>query len=475
MPFSWMMNLPQPGRRRGAGHCLLLAGLLTLSACDLGPDYRRPDVPPPAAWHTAADGSAAWPSSDWWRGFGSDRLDAYIAQAQRANDDIAAAVARVRQADAQARIAGAPLLPSVQGSFDASQQRAMSSSTGAFATGPQFSPLLSASYELDFWGKNRAALNAAQSTAQASRYDQATVELTVMSGVATTYFQVLELRDRVDIAQTNYDTAKTILDGLQQQAQAGIANALDVAQQATTTATLYAAIPPLKQQLQQSTDALAILLGTSPESLSVDSGTLGDLKHPAVVPGLPSELLRRRPDVAEAEAKLISANYNVAVARANFFPSIDLTASGGYASNQLAGLFNPANGIFSVVAGITQPIFEGGALQGQSELAKGQYAELLADYHKSVISAFGNVEDALVALQQTEEQEKRQQLAVETAQRAYQFAQTQMRAGTINVLTLLNTESALFTAQDALAQVRYSHLQALVSLFNALGGGWQQA
>ena len=459
-----------PGRLRWLAACCV-AGL---SACNLGPDYQRPDVPPPAAWTGADAGTAAaWPSADWWKGFGSPQLDAFMAQSRQANDDIAAAIARVRQADAQARIAGAPLLPSLDASFDASQARTQGSSGSH--TGAAFSPLLSASYALDFWGKNRATRDAAVAAANASRYDRATIELTVMSSVAGTYFQTLSLRDRLDVAQKNLDAAQTILNGLKLQQQAGTANALDVAQQATTVATLYAAIPPLKQQLRQSVDALAILVGATPESVEVNSGTLDGVAQPLVAPGLPSELLARRPDVAEAEAQLISANANMAAARAAFFPSIVLTASGGYASDQLAGLLNPSNAIFSVAAGVTQPIFEGGLLQGQSELAKGRYAELVADYHKSVISAFGNVEDALVAVQQTADQEQRQQEAVSTAQRAYQIAQAQMHAGTINVLTLLNTESALFTAQDALAQVKFSHLQALVNLFTALGGGWQQA
>ncbi len=455
------------------GRWLAACCVAGLSACNLGPDYQRPELPAPAAFSGAdAGAAAAWPSADWWKGFGSPQLDAYIARSQQANDDIAAAVARVRQADAQARIAGAPLLPAVDAGFNASQARTQSS-TGSH-TGAAFSPLLSASYELDFWGKNRASLDAARATAEASRYDRATVELTVMSSVAGTYFQTLSLRDRLDIAQKNLDAAQTILDGLRLQQQAGTANALDVAQQATTVATLYAAIPPLKQQLRQSVDALAILVGATPESVEVNSGTLADVAQPQVAPGLPSELLARRPDVAEAEAQLISANANMAVARAAFFPSIGLTASGGYASDQLAGLLNPSNAIFSVAAGITQPIFEGGALRGQSELAKARYAELLADYHKAVISAFGNVEDSLVAVQQTAEQQRRQQEAVNTARRAYEIAQAQLHAGTIDVLTLLNTESALFSAEDALAQVKFSHLQALVNLFNALGGGWQQ-
>jgi multidrug efflux system outer membrane protein len=466
--------------RRGGGRAphaavCLGAALTGLAGCNLGPYYHRPDIPPPATWVTASDPSApAWPAGDWWRGFASADLDALIAQAQHANDDLRAAIARVHQADAQRRIAGAPLLPAANLAATATRARSPVPGSTQFMTGNDFNPLLSASYELDFWGKNRAALAAATASARASRYDRTTVELGVMAAVAGTYFQALELRDRLGVAQANLDNAQKILHGLQLEQSAGIATALDVAQQETVVATVDASIPPLQQQLRQSIDALAILVGSTPEGLEVTHGSLDDLGEPPVRPGLPSELLTRRPDVAAAEAQLIAANANIAAARAAFFPTISLTADGGYESAALANLLTPANRVWSLTAGATQPIFQGGALAGQYQLAKGRYEELLADYHKAVLSALANVEDALIAVQQTTAQVERQQQAASTAQRAYAFAQKQMRAGTINVLTLLNTEIALFSARDALAQAKYARLQALVSLYQALGGGWQQ-
>jgi outer membrane protein, multidrug efflux system len=455
---------------------VLICGVLSaLAGCNLGPRYHHPDIPPPPAWVTAADPSAPeWPAAAWWRGFGSEDLDDLIARAQRANDDLRAAIARVQQADAQRRIAGAPLLPAVNLAANATRARAPVPGEQVFMIGNDFNPLLSASYELDFWGKNRAALASASASARASRYDRETVELGVLAGVAGTYFQALEARDRLAIADANLDIASKILAGLRRQEQAGIATALDVAQQETVVAAVNATIPPLKQQLRQSLDALAILIGSTPEALDLTHGSLNGLGEPPVRPGLPSELLARRPDVAEAEAQLIAANANIAEARAAFFPSISLTTSGGYESAALAGMLTPANRVWSIGAAATQPIFQGGALLGQYQLAKGRYAELLADYHKAVISAFANVEDALIAVQQTRELVAREEEATLTAQRAYEFAQRQMRAGTINVLTLLNTETTLFSQRDGLAQGRYAHLQALVTLYQALGGGWRQ-
>jgi outer membrane protein, multidrug efflux system len=473
--YQGLRGRERPGQRaRALVLSVWAATAALLAACNLGPRYHRPDTPVPPAWVTTPDANAPqWPTSDWWRGFGSQDLSELIQHAQRANDDLRAAIARVHQADAQRRIAGAPLLPALSLDANATRARAPVPAGNAFMTGNDFNPLLSASYELDFWGKNRAAYAAAAASARASRYDRTTVELGVMASVAGTYFQALELRDRLAIADANLTNATRILAGLRLEETAGTATALDVAQQETVVATVNATIPPLRQQLRQSIDALAILVGSSPEELDVTRGSLDELGEPPVRPGLPSELLTRRPDVAEAEAQLIAANANIAQARAAFFPSISLTASGGYESAALADLVRPANRVWSIGAGLTQPIFQGGALLGSYSLAKGHYEELLADYHKAVISAFGNVEDALIAVQQTRDQVERQQQATLTAQRAYEFAQRQMRAGTINVLTLLNTETSLFSARDALAQAKYARLAALVSLYQALGGGWE--
>jgi multidrug efflux system outer membrane protein len=453
--------------------------LLALAACSVGPAYKRPDIPAPAEWHehgseaSPPDASGVWPSADWWHGFGSPTLDDLVAQAQSSNDDLAAAIARVEEADAQVRIAGAALLPSVDFGADATRQRAQVTGLGP-ETFNSFSPVLSASYELDFWGKNRALRAAARATALASRYDKETVALTVVSSVASTYFQALEFRDRLQVARDNLANGDKILRGLQLEQTAGIATGLDVAQQDTAVALLRAAIPPLQQQFRQAVNALAVLLGKTPESIDVDTGTLNALTPPQVIDGLPSALLARRPDVAESEQQLISANADITVARAALFPSIQLTADGGYASSALSSLINPASRIWSLSAGLTQPIFHGGALRGQVTFSNARYRELLSAYHKTVISAFSNVESALVAAQQTQEQQSRQQEAVNKARRAFQFAQTQMSAGIVNILTVLNTENALFSAQDELVQIQYSHLQSMVDLYTALGGGWQQ-
>ena len=461
------------GVRLGALGVSIAVGL---SACDLGPDYKHPETETPAAWREADPSQKAeWPAADWWKGFGSSELDGLIDETERANFDLAAAVARVHEADAQARIAGAPLLPSVQLGSAATTQQTVSQFSGNQIHFSNYSAEVSASYEIDFWGKNRAALDAAQFTALASRYDREVVELTVVSGVATTYFLALGLQDRLKVAQDNLANAESVLEIINARVKVGTDMALDVAQQETVVAGLKAVIPPLQQQLSQAIDALAILLGRPPEQVKITGTTLNTLTAPAVAPGLPSELLMRRPDVREAEAQLVSANANIKVARAQFFPSIELTGAGGFESLALSSFGGPGSQIYSLAASLTQPIFEGGALEGQLQFTKARYQELLQDYAKSIVAAFSNVEDALVSARRTGEQQADEQLAVNKARTAYAIAQAQFRIGTIDLLTVLNTEAALFTASDLLVQDELAHMQALVALFNALGGGWQDS
>jgi multidrug efflux system outer membrane protein len=452
-----------------------LALLTALSGCSVGSAYRRPDVPVAGSWHDSeANLAVAWPAADWWRGFGSPQLDAFIEQARRANYDVAAAAARVREADAQARIAGAALLPSIAAAADVSRQGQPSSGRSNGSTSMQHSLTLTATYEVDFWGRNHAFLSSAKALALSSRYDRDTIGITVETSVATTYFQVLGLRDRLAVARDNLANAQEILKTLNARRVAGIATALEVAQQETNVAVLSAQIPPLEQQLRQNINALAILLGEPPQSLDITTGALAELSQPVVSPGLPSELLARRPDVASAEALLVAANANINASRAAFFPSVQLTAQGGFASAALSSLFNPSSALFSLAGSLVQPIFEGGRLKGQLELSQARYDELVQAYRKAIVTAFGDVENALVATKQTADQEQRQQIAVDTARHAYDISVAQLRAGTVDVLTVLNTQNALFTARDVLTQVKLGRMQSSVSLFKALGGGWQQ-
>jgi NodT family efflux transporter outer membrane factor (OMF) lipoprotein len=457
---------------------------LLLSGCDLGPDYQRPQVEMPVQFRaTATTAAEAWPAETWWRGFNSSQLDDLIEQARAQNFDIAAAIARVTQADAAVRIAGAPLLPSVTTTAGASweQTGAIRGFSGVSRGGSTTSTIdihnysftpVNAAYEIDFWGKNRAARQSAVASAVFSRFDQQVVALTVVTNVANTWFSALAFADRLVVAQQNLTDAEQTLAVIRGRLDAGTASALDLAQQESLVAGERAVIPNLRNQMEQQLIGLGILVGRPPEAIDVRPGSLDNLSLPPVSPGLPSELLQRRPDVAEAEAQLVAANFDIKTARAAFFPSIQITGQYGFTNAALNTLFTPGGTLISIAAGLTQPLFDGGALRGKLEQTKGRYDELLADYRKSVVQAFTDIENALTAWRFTTEQEALQRQAVVTAKRAADIARAQMQAGTVDVTTVLQAETTLFSAQDLLVQVRLSRFQALLSLYKAMGGGW---
>lgn len=460
-----------------------------LAACSLTPADTRPDTAGvvAVAWRADSPGAApVWPSADWWTGFNSPELNALIAQARTANFDILAAAARIRQADAALVSAGAPLLPAVttnaQDQWNRNSVGHSSQAVGSTGRGISnkyyetrtYSLTPSISYEVDLWGRVRATRDAALATALANRFDQQTVALTAVTGVATTWFQALAWQDRLEVAQRNLHDSEEILHAIQARMEAGTASQLDVEQQAALVAGIRATIPNLRSQLEQQINGLGILTGQPPEAIAVRPGTLNTLSLPEVAPGLPSDLLTRRPDVAFAEASLASARADIRAARAALFPKVELTASGGWQSFALGTLFGPGSLFAQAAIGATQTIFDNGALQANVEQSRGRADELLADYRKAIVQAFTDVENALTAYRYATEQETLQRAAVATAQRAADIARAQLVAGISDIVTALQVQTTLFTDLDTLAQVRSARFAALVSLYKALGGGWSR-
>jgi NodT family efflux transporter outer membrane factor (OMF) lipoprotein len=464
---------------------VLLAALL--AGCGVGPDYKRPALDVPAAFNQPQpmDAAAIHVDSAWWRHFGDPVLNGLIEGARARSPDVQAAEARIIQADQAARVTGSPLLPAVTGTGSQNWTRegigAASGATGAVSVLPggsryieqrTYSAELSASYEIDFWGKNRDALKAAQATATADRFDAETVWLTTASSIATTYFQALGYRDRLEIAKNNLGSAEDLLKAYQARLEYGTATALDVSQQQALVAGYRAQIPSFESQYRQQVIALSILVGVPPERISFQPVRLITLALPEVTPGLPADILRRRPDVAYAEWNLISQNQTVRQDVANFFPSLQLTASGGLSSLALSALTGPGTLIASLGSSLTQTIFDNGLKGGTLGEAKGRYRELVSDYVKAVLQAFSDVETALAQTSFDATQESLETEAVRTAQHSLDIARAQLAAGTVDQTTVLNTETTLFNDQDTLAQVRISRFLALVSLYKALGGGW---
>jgi NodT family efflux transporter outer membrane factor (OMF) lipoprotein len=450
-----------------------------LGGCFVGVD--RPDAGveiPPAYTAGPRNAQTALPSVDWWRGFRSKQLTDLIEESLTSNLDIAAAVARIVQADANARVSGSALLPVVglDGSFSRSRSSQSSGTTTTGSSGSErqlYSASLTASYEIDFWGKNRAALRSAEELAAASRFDREVVALTAVATVASTYFQVLAANDRLRVARENLAAATRVYNLIKERFDAGTASALDTSQQESVVGTQRANIPPLEQLARQNMTTLAVLIGRTPESVKIRAGSMDQISIPPVTPGLPSDLIGQRPDIREAEAQLESGNANVYSARAAFFPTITLTGEGGYQSAVFRTLMRPESAFFNLAAGLTQPILDGARLQGQYDFAKGRQDELLQLYRKAVISGFADVENALIAVRQTAERERLQRDVVRSSRQAFEISEQRLREGAVDLVTVLNTQQTLFQAQDLLAQVRLQRLQAVVSLFQALGGGWQ--
>jgi outer membrane protein, multidrug efflux system len=445
-------------------------------ACVLTQDLPDPALDVPTLYKYAGKADAP-PTLDWWRGFRSAELTQLMEEAHTVNLDIAAAVARIVQADAQARQTGAALLPSLSGSGSETYSRTSGSSSSGLTNGGRevvnYSASLSASYQLDFWGQNRDALQTAEETANANRFDRDVVALTTLAGVANAYFQVLASQDRLRTAQRNIASAQSILDAIRERRKAGTGTDLDVAQQESVLANQKALVPPLRQTLDQNVNALAVLVSRPPESVRVLGGSLNNIAIPRVTPGLPSELLTQRPDIRRQEAQLASATANIGNARAQFFPTIQLTGNGGYQSSALVSLFQPHAAFFQLVGSATQPIFDGGKILGNFEFAKARQDELLQTYRKTIIQSFADVDNALFSIKQTTIRLQLQRDVLNASRRAFDLSEQQLRAGTADIVTVLNTQLTLFQAEDALSQAQLARLLAIVSLYQALGGGWE--
>ena len=474
--------------------------ILPLMGCDVGPDYHRPQVDTPFAFTspgaTSPDGAGpapVWPSSTWWQGFQSPELDALIAEAEARNYTIQSAIAAVSAADAAVRVAGGALLPNLTASPSVNWSQvnesngsrsgygAVAGSNGTITQIGQgivdtrtYSAELSASYEVDFWGKNLATFKAAEAGAVSARYAAQVTALTIVSEVADTWFSALAYQDELGVAQRNLAAASDLLKVEQGRLVAGTASMLDVAQQAALVAGERANIPDLVSLEKQEVIALGILVGRPPEEIAINPGTLVTIPSPEVVPGLPIELLQRRPDVAEAEATLVSAVASTRAARAALFPSFTLTGSMGWENDAINGLLAPQSVVLNAAANAVQTLFDNGALSGQVAENRAIAREDADAYQEAVLQAYTDVETALTQLHYAIQQEGLQRDAVQQAQLATTIARAQLDAGTVDITTLLTAQQTQLEDENTLVTIRLARFQALVALFKALGGGWQQ-
>ncbi len=450
-------------------------GLLLAGCATPVPQVLKTQDVPPAFTGPVAPGTAVWPAADWWKAFGSDEMSGLITTAQADNLDIAVAMASVLQAEANRDISRAALFPDIN--LTGSGARSGSAASPPFNqsfTANSFNLGASASYEADIWGLARDNLRAADETLKSAKFAQQVVALTTTATVATTYMDILALREEIATTQQNIDAAKRILTVTQAKVTNGVSSQLDLSQQQATVAGQEAALPPLREQEREAIFALAILLGKPPEGFDVTAQNLDAIKVPAVGPGIPSALLLRRPDVAEAEANLASAHASVDAARAAFFPAISLTGSGGLASTAVSTLFRASSLQWSFGANLLQTIFDGGKLFAESDLAKATQKGLVASYRKAVISAYSDVETSLGQVANFTDEESALEREVNASANAFRISELQYREGITDILTVLQAQQTLFAAKNQLIQVKLARAQADVSLYKALGGGWSE-
>lgn len=456
----------------------LLTLCLLLGAC--GSPAPRPDsgLTTPATWQSPHSESAAYSNAQWWTRFGSPPLDRLIEQARVGSFDLAAAVARVRQAQAGTVIAGGSLLPEVTAGANANRQKLIrgkgysqldaDSSNNAV---DYFDANLSATYEIDFWGGKRASRDSAQFGLKASEFDQATVELTLLSSVANSYAHTLSLREQGRIAELNLANAQSVLKLVQTRFDSGSATALELAQQKSLVAAQQRQLPAVQQQAQDALISLAALLGQPIQQLTPIDESFDHLQWPVIGTGVPSELLTRRPDIARAEAQLAAAQADVTVARAAMLPAVTLSASLGSGANGAGDIMRSP--FYNLTAGLLAPIFNNGRLGAERDKATARQQELLEIYRGAIINGFADTEKALNNIRGLDEQRQWQSEELSQAQTAFSIAQSRYQAGAEDLLTVLETQRTLYAAQDLNVQLKLARVQASVALYKALGGGWQ--
>jgi len=447
----------------------------------MGPNYKRPTVAVPPAYRGIAPDAPAQTESaslgdqKWWDVFQDEQLRSLVRTALQQNYDLRIAASRILEARAQLGITRADQFPTVSGGAGITDVRtAQSKFLPAFETSSA-QVNVSAAWELDFWGKYRRATEAARANLLATEWARQEVASTLVANVAAAYFQLRALDLQLEISKRTLDSRQESLRLTRLLANGGSTSLLDVRQAEQLVFTASAEIPALEQQIEQQENFLSILLGRNPGNIARGQ-TLIEQHHPPEVPaGLPSSLLERRPDIRQAEQQLVAANAEIGVARAAYFPQISLNGNGGLQSSALTNLFTGPAGAWSFGASLTQPIFTAGKISSGVRLAKARQQTATLFYQQSIQGAFRSVSDALIGYRKTREFSSHQQELFESAQDAARLSHMRYNGGVTGYLEVLTNETNSFSAELGLVQARLNELLAVVQLYEALGGGWQQS
>jgi outer membrane protein, multidrug efflux system len=476
----------------------LLLGVAGLTGCAVGPNYKRPTVDVPATYRGSTPEPEATPASTpstgnqparseaapkpaaslgdekWWEVFEDPQLQSLIRTALKNNYDVQIAATRVLQARAQLGITHADQLPTLgAGGNIASQQSPQIGPIPAYEV-TQGQLTAAAAWNLDFWGRYRRATEAARANLLANEWAQKEVTSTLVADLATAYFQLRELDLELEISKRTFDSRSQSLQLTQTLEQHGISSLLDVRQSEQLVYTAATEVPDFERQIAQQENAISVLLGNNPGDVPRGLRLTEEPHSPEVPAGLPSSLLERRPDVRAAEANLVAANAQIGVARAAYFPQISLTGAAGFESPALTNLFTGPAGIWNLAGSITQPIFQGGRLKSNVRLSQAQREQMRLSYEQTIQGAFRDVSNGLIAYRKNREFRIQQEHLLDSAQDAARLSDVRFKAGTTDYLEVLTNQTNSFNAELGLAQAQGNELIALVQLYQALGGGWQQ-
>ena len=460
-------------------HWLIPIAFLLLTGCTLGPKYKRPPVTVPDTYRGRAPDAgpqtaASFGDEKWWTVFQDPQLQELIREALAQNYDVRIAAARVLQAQALLGITRADQFPTITGGASSSNERLPATRiTPAFETSPS-QVNLSLFWELDFWGKFRRATEAARATLLAAEWGRKAVMSSLVSNVASAYFQLLELDLEMEISRRTLGSRRESLRLVEVRARGGTTSLLDVRQSEQLVYTAAAAIPDLERRTEQQENLISVLLGKNPAPVTRGKPLVENSLLPVVPAGLPSSLLERRPDIQSSEQQLVAANARIGVAKAAYLPQITLTAVGGYQSPALTNLFTGPAGLWSFGGQLLQPIFTGGRIRSNVRLTEAQQQETVLVYQQSIQQAFREVSDSLVAYRKNQEFRAQEELLTNSAQDATRLANMRYQGGVTSYLEVLDSDTRYFDAQLSLAQAQLNERLAMVQLYNALGGGWQQ-
>jgi len=462
----------------GKGSFALIA-LLLLAGCKVGPNYERPPIAAPEAYRGLApelppQGAVSLGDEKWWTIFKDEQLQELVREAITQNYDVRIAAARVLQAQASVGITKADQYPQISAGAGAFNTRSPRTKNLDYVeTGPM-QVSMSLAWQLDFWGQYRRATEAARADLLSTEWGQKAVIWSLVSNVVSAYFQLLELDAEMNISKNTLASRNESLRLVQIRQKGGTTSMMDVRQSEELVFAAAAAIPDLERRIEQQENLISILLGRNPAPVKRGAGLTEQPLLPDVPAGLPSALIERRPDIQSAEQQLVAANARIGVAKAAYYPQITLTATGGLQSTALTSLFSGPAGFWSLGGQLLQPIFTAGKIRSNVRLTEAQKQELLLRYQQSIQTAFREVSDSLVAYRKNQEFRRQQELLTGAAQDATHLADVRYRGGVTSYLEVLDSDTRYFDAQINLAQGQLNERLALVQLYNALGGGWQQ-